>query len=127
MAAFAAKRLVRTRSQLSVFVIHVHFFQFWRKCINLSMQQFLKDYEATPLDKKPILVIGMQVVILYIARIAKAASHKLLGKSSLNVSFACPVLPMFTTTTMTMASWKFYEEVGGCTQESWRLSVNRSN
>ena len=49
------------------------------------MQQFLKDYEATPLDKKPILVIGMQVVILYIARIAKAASHKLLGKSSLNV------------------------------------------
>ena len=94
MAAFAAKRLVRTRSQLSVFVIHVHFFQFWRKCINLSMQQFLKDYEATPLDKKPILVIGMQVVILYIARIAKAASHKLLGKSSLNVIFvlSCPVL-----------------------------------
>ena len=87
MAAFAAKRLVRTRSQLSVFVIHVHFFQFWRKCINLSMQQFLKDYEATPLDKKPILVIGMQVVILYIARIAKAASHKLLGKLSLDVSF----------------------------------------
>ena len=93
MAAFAAKRLVRTRSQLSVFVIHVHFFQFWRKCINLSMQQFLKDYEATPLDKKPILVIGMQVVILYIARIAKAASHKLLGSSSLNVNFLCPVCP----------------------------------
>ena len=58
------------------------------------MQQFLKDYEATPLDKKPILVIGMQVVILYIARIAKAASHKLLGKSSLNGSFvlSCRVL-----------------------------------
>ena len=28
-----------------------------------------------------------------IARIAKAASHKLPGKSSLNVSFVCPVCP----------------------------------
>ena len=64
---------------------------------------------------------SIRIQNINIARIAKAASHKLLGKSSLNVSFACPVLPtMFTTTTMTMAtmmtmaSWKFYEEVGGC-------------
>ena len=64
---------------------------------------------------------SIRIQNINIARIAKAASHKLLGKSSLNVSFACPVLPtMFATTTMTvatmmtMASWKFYEEVGGC-------------
>ena len=69
---------------------------------------------------------SIRIQNINIARIAKAASHKLLGKSSLDVSFACPVLPMFTTTTattmtmatkMTMASWKFYEKVGGCTQE----------
>ena len=33
-----------------------------------------------------------KILGLYIARIAKAASHKLLGKSSLNVSLSCPVL-----------------------------------
>ena len=42
-----------------------------------------------------------------IARIAKAASHKLPGKSSLNVSFVCHVCPVCPV----------YKEVGGCA--SW--------
>ena len=74
------------------------------------------------------------LTIKNIARISKAASHKLPGMSSLNVSpvLSCPVVTtMFTTTTMTnmttmtvatmmtMATVrKLYEEVGGCTQGS---------
>ena len=39
-------------------------------------------------------------------------------------SFSLTTTTTTMATMMTMASWKLYEEIGGCTQGSWRLSVD---
>ena len=85
-----------------------------------------------------------------IARIAKAALHKLPGKSSLNVSFVCPVMNLSVTkvgpvclsilpvlssgislqscqispqmTCLISLNGRIFKEVGGFTQASRRLS-----
>ena len=57
-----------------------------------------------------------------IARIAKAASHNLPRKSSLNVSFVLYCTVLSCPDHGDYDDHGDQEEVGGCTQGSWRLS-----
>ena len=65
--------------------------------LNFCHIAYILHFQVAPLDQYFFLlcfVCKPKRAYENIARIAKAAQHKLPGKSSLNVSFVCPVCPV---------------------------------